>query len=94
MEQIVTFFEFMPAWQKLSLVVFSLATCWILEKWSPLFHFEYSKIKHGGVNLTFFLGVSIINLAFSFFLVRTLSYFQDNEIGLLQIIDFPIWAES
>ena len=93
MDSFLIFFEQMPVWQKFVWVLGCLTFCWLLEGNYPLFQFDYQKWKHGGVNLVFFLGIGIINLIFGIATVGVFEWVQQNEIGLLFIIDLPIWAE-
>ncbi|MCH7676528.1 sterol desaturase family protein [candidate division KSB1 bacterium] len=93
MDTFLIFFEQMPVWQKLVCVLGCLTFCWLLEGNYPLFQFDYQKWKHGGANLTFFLGVGIINLIFGIATVGVFEWVQQNEIGILFIIGLPIWAE-
>ena len=53
MEQFLSFFEQMPAWQKLVWVISCLSFVWILELVVPLFNHDYKKLRHDGVNLLF-----------------------------------------
>lgn len=93
MEAFLNFFELMPAWQKGVVVVCVLLICWLLENRIPLFRMRYNKIRHGSINLFFFLGVSVVNLIFGLILVNTLWYFEQYEFGLLFRTDLPVWVE-
>ena len=90
---LLNFLRAMPVWQKFVYVLGTLIFCWLLEGNYPLFQFDYQKWKHGGANLTFFLGVGIINLIFGIATVGVFKWVQQNEIGILFIVDLPIWAE-
>lgn len=93
MEEFLSFFELMPAWQKLAWIFFCLSINWILEAAAPLVRFGYRKWRHAGVNLVF-LGTSLtINLIFGFLTVGVFAWIGNHQIGLLNYLDFPIWLE-
>ena len=93
MNDFLAFFEFMPTSYKALAVAISLILCWIFEQRVPLFRFDYNKVRHGLINLFFFLNISVINLCFGFFLVKFLWFFQQYELGILFWFDFPQWIE-
>ncbi len=93
MDNFLHFFEVMPTWQKLAWVLGCLMFNWVLEAMAPLVRFTYSKWKHAGVNLVF-LGTSmLINLVFGLATVGIFNWIGNNNIGLLNYIDLPVWAE-
>lgn len=93
MESFLAFFEHMPAWQKLVWVFICLSISWGFEGLSPLFNFNYKKWTHAGVNLIFFACSMLINLLFGIATVGIFSFLVSNELGLLYLIDLPVWAE-
>ena len=90
METFLTTIETLPAWQKGSIVLLSLLTCWLLEIKTPLFKSSYSKLKHGAINLSFFLYISAINLIFSSVLLFLSSDFSFTQYGLLSHLEIPM----
>ncbi|MDH3271354.1 MAG: hypothetical protein OEN56_08490 [Gemmatimonadota bacterium] len=65
MDQLLLFFEQMPAWQKLAWVMACLGASWILEGSFPLVRLAYRKWRHAGANFAF-LGTSlVVNAAFA-----------------------------
>lgn len=83
----------MPAWQKLAWIVACLSFSWLLEGFFPLVRFGYRKWKHAGVNLIF-LGTSVaINLLFGLATLGVFTWIGSHEIGLLYLVELPVWAE-
>ena len=93
MENFIIFFEQMPSWQKLVWVIVCLSLSWSLEGFFPLFKFSYRKWKHAFVNLIFLLTSLLINILFGIATIGVFNYINTNEIGLLNMIALPFWAE-
>lgn len=93
MENFLTFFENLSTLQKLLWIVSCLFVSFLLEGLFPLVNFTYKKWKHAGVNFIFLACTMIINLLFGIATVGILGFIAKNEIGLLYLIDLPIWAE-
>ena len=93
MESFLTFFEQMPSWQKLIWILICLIFSWSLEGSFPLFNFHYKKWKHAGVNLLFLTTTLIINILFGIATISVFQYITVYEIGILHLIELPIWAE-
>jgi len=93
MESFLLFFEQMPSWQKLIWIIICLIFSWSLEGIFPLFNFNYKKWKHAVVNIIFLTTTLIINILFGIATVSIFGYITINEIGLLHLIDLPVWVE-
>jgi sterol desaturase/sphingolipid hydroxylase (fatty acid hydroxylase superfamily) len=93
MEAFLTFFELMPAWQKLAWIFIVLCFSWIMEGGFPLNKFDYKKWRHAGVNLVFLSFSVAINLIFSIVTVGIFLWIQNHEFGLLFLFDLPVWLE-
>ena len=93
MEAFLNFFETMPAWQKLVWIFACLSFNWIIEGAAPLFSFNYKKWKHAGVNLVFLSCSLVINVLFGLATVGVFAWTSANGIGLLHLIDLPVWVE-
>jgi sterol desaturase/sphingolipid hydroxylase (fatty acid hydroxylase superfamily) len=93
MENFVAFFEDLPTTYKLGWVVSCLVFVWILEAAVPLFHHEYQKVKHDGVNLVFFLFTAMINIGMGLLTVGVFVWIAEGNIGLLNWVNLPTWAE-
>lgn len=93
MEAFLHFFETMSTGQKLAWVFICLSFNWLLEAGLPLFRFEYKKLRHIGVNLIFLACSMVINLLFGIATVSLFAWMGANEIGLLHLVELPIWVE-
>lgn len=93
MESFLTFFENMTSGQKLAWIFICLSISWILEAGFPLMKFDYKKWKHAGVNLIF-LGTSMaINVLFGIATVGIFFWLGENNFGLLNLVELPVWVE-
>ena len=93
MNDVLIFFEVMPAWQKLTWVIICLGIFWILEGAYPLFRFNYVKWKHAKINLVFLSITLGINVLFGILAAGIFNWTQNNGIGLLFYFDLPLWTE-
>jgi len=93
MEAFLAFFEDMPSWQKLLWIFTCLSFNWIIEAVSPLFKFNYKKVKHVGVNMFFLFSDLMINVLFTLATAGIMIWASTNQIGLLHLIALPIWVE-
>lgn len=93
MDSFLLFFEQMPSWQKLAWIVICLSASWFFEGNLPLFNLKYKKWKHAAVNLVFLATSLIINLIFGLATVGVFAYISLHEIGILYLVDLPIWVE-
>lgn len=93
MEAFLAFFETMPSWQKLLWIVICISANWIIEIGNPLQKFEYKKWRHAGVNFIFLACSLTINVLFGLATLGVFHWVATNEIGLLYLVELPIWAE-
>lgn len=93
MNEFLSFFEYMPIWQRAVWVVFCLSANWLVELGFPLFKYTYNKWKHAGVNLIFLGTTMLINALFGLVAVGVFSWMLQNEFGLLYLIELPLWVE-
>lgn len=93
MESFVQFFETMPAWQKLAWIFICLSTNWVAELIIPLMRFNYKKWKHVGTNLVFLTIDTFLSVLIGLATLGIFVWMSNNQIGLLNNIDLPIWAE-
>jgi sterol desaturase/sphingolipid hydroxylase (fatty acid hydroxylase superfamily) len=93
MQAFLDFFEYMPVWMKAGWIFLVLAGFWILEGNYSFIRFKYRKWKHAKVNLIFLLFVMIINVVFGIATVGVFDWVGDNQIGLLYLMDAPVWVE-
>jgi sterol desaturase/sphingolipid hydroxylase (fatty acid hydroxylase superfamily) len=93
MESLIYFFETLSTLSLVLWVVGCLAFVWLLELIVPLFHHDYKKVRHDGVNLAF-LGMSmVLNLVVKLSTISLFVWIYKEQFGLLNWIDLPIWAE-
>ena len=93
MESFITFFEELSNGQKLGWIVLCMATFWILEGVFPLAQHNYKKWKHAKVNLVLLTTTIIINVLFGLLAAGVFIWAADNSIGLLYMIELPLWVE-
>jgi sterol desaturase/sphingolipid hydroxylase (fatty acid hydroxylase superfamily) len=65
----------------------------MLEAVVPLFHHEYRKLRHDGVNLVFFSFELVINVAVGLATVGVFFWISESNVGLLNMVDLPLLAE-
>ncbi|MBC7883949.1 MAG: sterol desaturase family protein [Saprospiraceae bacterium] len=92
MDSIIDYFSTIPSSHRTLILVGGLTVFWLIESAVPLFRFDYRKWKHAKVNIFFTLTTIVINFSMAFILVKTSEYVVVNKIGLLYIIDMPIWV--
>ena len=83
----------MPSWQKLIWILICLLFSWSLEGFFPLFNLNYKKWHHAGVNFIFLTTTLVINILFGIATIRVFSYITINEIGILNLVQMPVWIE-
>lgn len=93
MEAFLSFFEQMPAWQKVVWISLVLGAFWILEGYYALVKFRYNKWKHAKTNFVLLGFVMLINLVFGFITAGIFIWIDDSQIGILQLFSLPVWAE-
>mgnify|MGYP002623511654 CR=1 FL=1 len=93
MNEILLFFEQMPAWQKLARVMACLAVSWALEGSFPLVQLTYRKWRHAGANFAFLATTLVINTTFAVGAVAIVAWTSANEVGLLHLFELPLWLE-
>lgn len=93
MEALIEFFENVPTWFRAGLLIGGIVIFWIAEGILPLFSFQYRKFRHGGLNLFFTLTTAIIGFGLAGALLAASDYVASNKIGLLYLVDLPLWAQ-
>lgn len=92
MQQVIDYFSTIPSLHRTLILVGGLTFFWILESAVPLFAFRYDKWKHAGINIFFTLTTIVVNFSLAFILVKTSDYVVNHRIGLLFMVDLPLWA--
>ncbi|MGF7215087.1 sterol desaturase/sphingolipid hydroxylase (fatty acid hydroxylase superfamily) [Spirosoma lacussanchae] len=94
MERLAAYFEHIPSSHRSLILVGGITLFWLIESAAPLFRFEYNKLRHAGINIFFTLTTVVVNFALAFILLRTSDWAVQNHLGLLQWIEWPLWAEA
>lgn len=93
MKSVIYLFETISTIELFLWVVACLAFVWILEAIVPLFHHDYKKVRHDGVNLAFLGMTMVINLAVKLSTVGVFVWLHTTQFGLLNWVNLPAWAE-
>lgn len=93
MEQLITYFESIPAAHRSLILVGGITFFWILEGIVPLFNGSYDKWKHSLPNFFFTLTTIIINFPLAFLLLKTSDWAVANDFGIINWLpEMPLWA--
>ncbi|SDT02897.1 Fatty acid hydroxylase superfamily protein [Maribacter dokdonensis] len=93
MEQLITYFESIPAVHRSLILVGGITFFWILEGIVPLFNGAYNKWKHSIPNFFFTLTTIIVNFPLAFFLLKTSDWTVANDFGIINWLpEMPLWA--
>ena len=93
MEQLITYFESIPAAHRSLLLVGGITFFWMLEGIVPLFSVSYNKWKHSLPNFFFTLTTIIVNFPLAFLLLKTSDWVVLNDFGILNWLpQIPLWA--
>lgn len=93
MEALTQYLGNMPEWHRITYLIAILASCWVLERLTPLFRFGYSKLKHDAVNLTLLAANGIVQAIFLTGALGLMFWANSNQFGLLYLVDLPLIAE-
>jgi len=91
MENVIQFFETIPASYRTLALSLGLVAFWILEGLVPLFSFSYRKWHHAGINLFLTLLQFAVGLTFASLIVRAADFTVANHFGLLYLVNLPLW---
>ncbi len=81
----------MPSLHRVLILVGGLTLFSVIETAAPLFELSYKRWKHALPNLFFTLTTILVNFPLAFLLVVAADWVTENRIGLLYLIDLPIW---
>ncbi|MEL7003479.1 MAG: sterol desaturase family protein [Bacteroidota bacterium] len=93
MEELIAYFENVPTTFRAAILIGGIVFFWICEGLLPLASFKYNKFKHAALNLTFTLTTAIIGFGLAGALLFASDYTATNQIGLLYLVDLPLWAK-
>ena len=92
MEQLMTYFENIPALHRSLILVGGITFFWILEGIVPLFSVKYKKWKHAIPNFFFTLTTIIVNFPLAFLLLKTSDWTIANDFGIINWLpEMPLW---
>ncbi len=74
-------------------IVGCMGIFWLLESAFPLVRFNYKKWKHAKVNLVFLTTTITINALFGLATAGVFVWVASNSIGILNLVDLPLWLE-
>ncbi|WP_405410368.1 sterol desaturase family protein [Maribacter sp. Asnod1-A12] len=93
MEQLIAYFESIPAAHRSLILVGGITFFWILEGIVPLFNGSYNKWKHSVPNFFFTLTTIVINFPLAFLLLKTSDWAVANDFGIINWLpEMPLWA--
>jgi sterol desaturase/sphingolipid hydroxylase (fatty acid hydroxylase superfamily) len=93
MESLIEFFTSVPTSFRTGLLLGGIVIFWLLEGVIPLQMFGYKKVRHAGMNLFFTLTTAIIGFGLAGVLFFASNFVAENQIGLLYLIEMPLWAQ-
>ncbi|WP_350291085.1 sterol desaturase family protein [uncultured Croceitalea sp.] len=92
MEQLITYFESIPALHRSLILVGGITFFWILEGIVPMFSVKYKKWRHALPNLFFTLTTIIVNFPLAFLLLKTSDWTIENKFGIINWLpEMPLW---
>ncbi|KOY87424.1 sterol desaturase [bacterium 336/3] len=92
MDAIINYFTSIPSSHRAAILVGGLVFFWMIESIIPLFRMQYGKWKHAGTNIFFTVTTIVINFGFAILILKTSDWAVANGVGLLQMIEMPLWV--
>lgn len=93
MEGFIDFFENIPTVFRAGILIGGIFFFWVIEGVFPLFEFGYKKVRHALINAVLTAIFVIIGLGFAGALLWASSYVTVNNIGLINVIEMPVWVQ-
>jgi len=93
MLELMQYFESMPTFHKLGWILVCLVVSWVLEGAIPLVFTDYNKRAHVTKNLFFLVTSLLVNLVFGLLTLGIILWSADHQLGLLNMIDVPLWIK-
>ncbi|NBL64877.1 sterol desaturase [Flavobacterium sp. NST-5] len=92
MDEIVNYFSTIPSTHRALILVGGIAVFWLIENTFPLFHFDYKKWNHAGINIFFTITTIIVNFVLAFLLLLSADWAVAKKFGVLQWLpQIPLW---
>lgn len=92
-ESISNYFETIPSSHRATILAGGIAFFWLIENGIPLIKFSYKKWSHAGLNLFFTATTIIINFIFAIWIIKTSDWAQENNFGLLPLLNLNLGLE-
>lgn len=90
LDQLITFFDTIPTWQRTLILAGGLTFFWVLEGAVPILRMQYNKTKHLWINL-FFTGTTlVVNFLFAALIVLASDWVVKEGFGAVQMIAMPL----
>ncbi|MGN6616488.1 MAG: sterol desaturase family protein [Ilyomonas sp.] len=91
LDKLIQYFSTIPSLDRALILAGGITFFWLAESAIPLFHFNYNKWKHAGINIFFTFTTIIVNFAFALLIVYTSKWCIEHHFGVLQFIKMPLW---
>lgn len=92
MNDIVNYFSSISSLHRGLILAGGITFFWLLESAFPLFHMNYKKWNHAGINFFFTFTTIIVNFVLAFILLMSADWTVNNKFGVLQWLpELPLW---
>ncbi|MCB0720258.1 MAG: sterol desaturase family protein [Bacteroidetes bacterium] len=86
-------FSDLPPYLRTLLLASGLVLLWVLEGLRPLFALPSDRRRHAGLNLVLTLFQLVLGLLLASVIVVAADFVMDRKIGLLNLVDLPLWLD-
>lgn len=93
MQWMLEFFSHIKTWQLFLWVALWMSFFALLENIIPVFSFQYKRMKHAGVNLSFLLTTAVVNAIVGLMTAGVYVALREHQVGLIYIIGGPVWLQ-
>ncbi len=93
MTDLIAWFETLPQWATFAWLVLVLSVCAGIESIAPLFTSKKPRLKHLGTNSALFSVTTLASIPFTAALTATALWVEQNNFGLLNLVQLPLWFE-
>ncbi|MFW0737109.1 sterol desaturase family protein [Flavobacterium sp. T12S277] len=92
MNDIIAYFSTIPSSHRSLILMGGITFFWLIENTFPLFHLQYRKWQHAGINFFLTFTTIVVNFVLAFILIKTANWTTVNNFGLLQWLPvLPLW---
>ncbi|WP_304199069.1 sterol desaturase family protein [Flavobacterium alvei] len=92
MNEIIAYFSTIPSSHRSLILVGGITFFWLIENAFPLFHFNYKKWQHAGINFFLTFTTILINFTLAFLLLKASDWTIATNFGILQWLPtMPLW---